>query len=292
MNKKKILIIGSTSGIAIELIFQLKKRFSIFQISRKKVDAIKNLEKYENYILKIKPDLVINCVVANGIDFCQNNPHEAYLLNTVLPVFIGNICENINSKFIHFSTEAVFLGNIKDLLYDEKSKPNPTTLYGKSKYLADLALSKMSNALILRIPMLFGPSHKRQLITKLVIKLINNEKIRVAKDVFTTPLYIPGLVKLVINIIQDEKKYFFKNSQKIINLSSNSYISLYNLMKKYAKILNKEKKIIPVNDVYFNGASIKPRYLGLKSLKKNTIRDNLDTCIKDHVSNVVKNLNN
>ena len=71
MIKERILIIGSTSGLAIELIKRLKVKFKIYKISRKEVNALKNYESYGNYIKKIRPKIVINCIVASGIDFCE-----------------------------------------------------------------------------------------------------------------------------------------------------------------------------------------------------------------------------
>ena len=55
-------------------------------------------------------------------------------------------------------------------------------------------------------------------------------------------------------------------------------------MKEYAKILGKENKIVKVNDSYFNAASNKPKYLGLKSLKKNTNNYSINDCIKHHLN--------
>ena len=242
MIKERILIIGSTSGLAIELIKRLKVKFKIYKISRKEVNALKNYESYGNYIKKIRPKIVINCIVASGIDFCEENQSQAYILNTFVPIFLSNICSKFNSKFIHFSTEAVFHGKIKGYLYSENSKPNPTTVYGKTKHLADLILSKKNNTLILRVPMLFGPTHNRQLTSKLLVRLLNNKVIYVAKDVYTTPLYIPFVADFVYAILLNKKKYFTKKSKKIINLSSNVYLSLYEFMKEYAKILGKETK--------------------------------------------------
>ena len=105
-----------------------------------------------------------------------------------------------------------FHGKIKGYLYSENSKPNPTTVYGKTKHLADLILSKKNNTLILRVPMLFGPTRNRQLTSKLLVRLLNNKVIYVAKDVYTT-LYIPFVADFVYAILLN-KKNILQNQKK------------------------------------------------------------------------------
>ena len=54
-------------------------------------------------------------------------------------------------------------------------------------------------------------------------------------------------------------------------------------MKEYAKILGKENKIVKVNDlILMQRQTIK--YLGLKSLKKNTNNYSINDCIKHHLN--------
>ena len=176
MKNDKIMIIGATSGVAVELANQLKN-FNIIKVSRKQIDVNINLKNYEKLILKYKPKIIINCIVANGIDYCENVPQEAFKVNTALPIYIATICKKIGAKFIHFSTEAIFSGEKFNKSHSEKSKANPKTIYGISKLLADINLLNFNNVLILRVPMLFGPSHKRQLISRLLEQLKKGKKI-------------------------------------------------------------------------------------------------------------------
>lgn len=69
---KKILIIGSDGNLAQCIIGELlKKKFSIFKISRREIDFEKKISKSKLYLhlKKINPDIIVNCV---GI-FKDNN---------------------------------------------------------------------------------------------------------------------------------------------------------------------------------------------------------------------------
>ena len=69
---KKIIIIGSNSGLAKSIIKLLEKsNFLIFKISRKEIDFEKKNSKLKlnSYLKKINPNIIVNCV---GI-FKNNN---------------------------------------------------------------------------------------------------------------------------------------------------------------------------------------------------------------------------
>ena len=57
--------------------------------------------------------------------------------------------------------------------------------------------------------MLYGPTHKKQLISRLLLKIMKNHKIYASSDVYSTPLYIPELAKIIVGIIKNKKKIFF-----------------------------------------------------------------------------------
>ena len=63
----------------------------------------------------------------------------------------------------------------------------------------------------------------------------------------------------------------------MINYSSNHYISIYSLVKVFAKILKKEN-LIAVKDKFFDKYSTKPKYLGLKSAKKHSTESTIKSC--------------
>ena len=119
---------------------------------------------------------------------CETESSAAYEANTIFPIKLANNIKKKNIKLIHFSTEAVFRGNLKHKLYNEKDIPEPTTIYGKSKLLADQYLGNFRNSLIIRLPLLFGPTHENQIVDRLIKKLLLNEKIFVSTDVYSTPV--------------------------------------------------------------------------------------------------------
>ena len=274
---KKILIIGSNGSLGKEIIktFIFYKFTNYLSLNRKKVDVVKNFKKLEKIIIKYKPTHIINCVAMTNILRCENESSAAYETNSIFPIKLANNIKKKNIKLIHFSTEAVFRGSLKHKLYNEKDKSEPTTVYGKSKLLADQYLVNFRNSLIIRLPLLFGPTHENQIVDRLIKKLLLNEKIFVSTDVYSTPVYTPDLSKfLFLNILKKNYSY----SGKIIHFTSKKYLSMYQFIKILAKFIKKEKLIKGVKDSFFEKdkskakfPALKPKFLGLKTIYKKYI---------------------
>ena len=261
---KKILLIGSSGSLArqINKTFLLKNKFVIKNISRNEFNYIKNFNKLKTIIKKFKPNFILNCAALVGLKSCENNPRLAYEINSLFPSKLANVVVNTNINLIHFSTETVFEGKKNKKIYSEDDYPNPTSIYGKSKYLGEIEVAKYENTLIIRLPLIFGPTHKKQLINKMLLKLKLNKPIWVANNVYYTPAFSPNVSEFLFFVINDKEKYFKK---KLIHFDSNNYSSLSNFMKKLAKPINKAHLINSVKDNFFKHKSIKPKNLGLKS---------------------------
>ena len=92
-----------------------------------------------------KPDLVINCI---GIikQLPNANDHlESLAINATLPHRLAKYCYATGARLVHFSTDCVFSG--KQGLYKEEDFPCANDLYGRSKFLGEVAYE---NSLTLR----------------------------------------------------------------------------------------------------------------------------------------------
>jgi dTDP-4-dehydrorhamnose reductase len=98
-------------------------------------NAADNMESLSGIVENIKPNVVINCIgILNKV--AEDNKVLAVKLNSLLPHYIDLISEKYNFKFIHVSTDCVFEGDKGK--YDEKSFPDATSFYGRSKALGEV----------------------------------------------------------------------------------------------------------------------------------------------------------
>ena len=263
----KILLLGENGSLGqqFKILFKSKK-INFIGTSRKKLNLKFNYKNLKSIIYRTKPDIIINCIALTGLIYCEDKPQIAYQVNTKIPLNILKIIKNTEIKLIHFSSEAVFRGKTLNKLYSEKNKPNPRSIYGITKLNADKKIISSENGLVIRLPVLFGPTHKNQVVSKLLTKLINKETIYTSKDVYSTPVYTPTLCDFVYKNFIRKKNYFDK---KLIHFTSNKKVSIFELILKLSKNIKKIDidQIVPVNDSYFKSKiDIKPKNLGLTSI--------------------------
>nr|WP_282597562.1 SDR family oxidoreductase [Vibrio crassostreae] len=101
---------------------------------------VKNFETLERAVSTAKPDVVINCIGLIKQHDVSKQHVEAIEINALLPHKIAQLCDTIEARLIHFSTDCVFDGKAGNYL--ESDLPNATDLYGKSKCLGEVDYGK------------------------------------------------------------------------------------------------------------------------------------------------------
>ena len=270
----KILLLGANGSLGkqFSILFRSQKIKS-YSITRKNFNIQGNYKDIEKIINSFKPHFIINCIGLTGLIYCEDKPRLALKVNCEIPVKILNLIKKTKIKLIHFSSEAVFEGKIVKKTYNELSLAKPKSIYGITKLRADKHIIRHKNGIVIRIPMLFGPTHKNQIVSSLLRKIKKKEVVYIADDVFSTPVYSPNLCRFVLNNIL--KKNLVLN-KRLIHFSSKRLLSIYDLIMILSKkIKNRDiSKIIRVKDSFFNvKIDIKPKNLGLKSIYKNCVQD-------------------
>jgi dTDP-4-dehydrorhamnose reductase len=145
----KIFIFGSNGMLGNYMKSYLSKSHEIICLTRKDYDLSKLLINTLEKLLKEKNiqenDIVINCAGVIPQASKQRNLDTIlyFKINSLFPVILSQICNNIGAKMIHVTTDCVFSG--KDGNYNEQFIHDETNDYGISKSLGELC-----NATIIR----------------------------------------------------------------------------------------------------------------------------------------------
>lgn len=117
---------------------------------------ITNIEEVKSYFKEFGPDLVINPAAYTNVDACEDNIDLAFKVNSLGARNIAIASEAIGAKLIHISTDYVFEG-VGSTPYREYDKPNPISVYGKTKNLGEKYINTFSRKhFIVRTAWLYG----------------------------------------------------------------------------------------------------------------------------------------
>lgn len=92
---------------------------------------ILDFEKLESLVREIKPDIIVNCI---GVLIAESskNIELARKVNQEFPHELKNLCDQVNTKLIHMSTDCVFSGK-KLAPYIETDKKDGLDNYATTK---------------------------------------------------------------------------------------------------------------------------------------------------------------
>ena len=253
--KKKILVIGGSSLLGYKLLsntnnFEFYASYNKNLINLKNIETLKidiTNEKNCEKILNLKPDIIINTAAITNVDYCEKFEKNAFDVNVTGTKNIAKIAEKLGSKLINISTDAVFSGNKK--FYAEEDRPNPISVYGKTKLESEKIISKVNDSVILRPSVLFGWIPFEYIKTRdesrktmnfglwIIDQLYKNNKMSIVNDQINTPTLADNLAENIIEIIK-------KDLTGTFHLSGLSCISRLDFSKKIAKTFGYSDNLI------------------------------------------------
>ena len=252
----KILILGSEGQLGYEFKNYLEKIENVYSFSHKEVDIL-DIKKLDNILKEIRPDIVINCVAYTKVDKCEDETDLAFLINSIGAKNISYLSYKYNSKIIYFSTDYIFDGE-KKLPYNEFDKPNPLSIYGRSKLFGEKYTKEFNpNHLIIRISWLYGI--KGDNFVKTIIKLSKiNNILRIVNDQMGSPTYTLDVVKQTYELIKRDYIGLIHSA----NIGETSWFNFANLINKKLKL---NIKIIPIKTEEYNAKAKRPKYSVLEN---------------------------
>jgi len=215
---------------------QRNEEFVYFDITK---DSI--IDLCNRYSIKNVSTIII-CSANVSIDDCKKNEEVSEQLNVISVINLLREAKQLNIKSVFLSSEAVFDG--KRGMYKEEDIPKPITLYGKQKFrVEEYMFENLNDYLIFRISRAtdskFG---EKDIFHEFYTKIINNQEIICLRNQSFCLTHVEDIAKGIVKSIENDLKGLY-------HLSSQNYISRYQLAKLYAKEIFGEYKDIYEKDI-------------------------------------------
>ena len=174
----KVLVIGATGLIGEKFYEKFSNisgtRLKGTYLTQKKNDLeqldIRDTKKLRKVFNDFIPDIVIQPAAISNVEFCEENPKAAEEVNIIATKESVNLCRQIKSKFVFFSTDYLFDGKAGP--YSENDIPNPLNVYGRQKLaMENFIRENLDDYLIIRTTVVYSWETKgKNFVTNLYIK--------------------------------------------------------------------------------------------------------------------------
>ncbi len=208
----RILVTGVSGLLGLNFVQEMMGTHEIIGVDRGKLrnapfkilkQDLLDADAVESVLDLAQPEWLINCAALADLEACEDNPDIAKRLNTDLPRHLARACKARNIPFVHISTDAVFDGE-KDGFYTEEDKPNPQSVYSKTKFEGEWAvLTEDPKALVARVNF-YGWSlgGRRSLAEFFHHNLTNNKSMSGFTDIIFCPMLVNDTARTLVKMLQ------------------------------------------------------------------------------------------
>lgn len=155
--------------------------------------------------LELWPDAIVNCAAISSPEQCEQNPNLAEKINVALPQLLAQISTHIGARLIHISTDLVFDG-LTDQPYRSTDLPNPNSLYGQCKLMAERAVLEHNSEdpVVLRVPLLMGksPSEVRSVHEKLLTAVQSGKRVKISRSEWRQPAAADNVAAVMLELCE------------------------------------------------------------------------------------------
>ncbi|WP_446787722.1 dTDP-4-dehydrorhamnose reductase [Macellibacteroides fermentans] len=219
---------------------------------------ISNLKAVNEFINKVKPDVVINPAAYTNVDGCESNQDLAFKVNSLGSRNLAIACEDIGAKLIHISTDYVFEGN-GTVPYKEYDITNPVSVYGKTKLLGENYVREFcSRYFILRTAWLYGYNGNN--FVKTIIKAAKEKgHLDVVNDQRGNPTNAEDLAHHILKLGLTEE-------YGVYHCTGAGECSWYDFAKAIVEYAGIECTVSPVTSDKINRAARRPSFSSLDNM--------------------------
>ena len=294
---KKIYIAGC-GGMLGEAFYKVFGKDHILKCTDKDVNEnwlsfldFRDFEKYREDVINFKPDYLFHLGAYTDLEYCENNPDDTYLTNTIAVENAVHISNELDIPLLYISTAGIYDGKQEE--YDDWDLPNPLGHYARSKYMAELYVKENKyKHIICRAGWMMGggPKKDKKFVNKIIQQLKSGkDTLNVVTDKLGTPTYTHDFANNV-------KLLFEKEYWGLYNMVCDGETSRFEVCTHLVKILGLENKvkINPVDSSYFSKEYFAPRPYSERlinkklNLRKVNIMRDWKICLEEYMENYYK----
>lgn len=251
---RNILVTGAKGqlGLSLQKIITTQTCYNFFFTDKDEADitnesALSDLFKTKEFYA------VLHFAAYTAVDKAESEKDLCKAINTDATATIARLCETYSTKLLVISTDFVFDGS-KTTPYLPSDKPNPLSVYGKTKYEGEqMALQNCKHCLVIRTSWLYSEYGNN--FVKTMLRLGSERKeLGVVFDQTGTPCYASDLAKVVLLCLDKD----FEG--QILHFSNEGVCSWYDFALKIMQLGKKDCHVRPIRTADYPTPASRPAY--------------------------------
>ena len=225
-----------------------------------------------------RPQWLLNAAAYNAVDAAEKDHDAAFAINERGPRVLARATAAAGVTLLHVSTDYVFDGEA-DAPYDEDARPDPQSVYGKSKLAGELAVRDENPChYIVRTAWVYAPQGKNFPLT--MLELAKRGPVRVVNDQTGSPTYAPHLAAALARLIEARPAF------GTYHIAGSGAATWYELTVALFEAMKIKVAVTPVTTAEFPRPAPRPRYSVLTTIREPRIelppwRDGLAALAKE-----------
>ncbi len=230
---------------------------------------------------------LINCAAYTDVDKAEDEPNQAFALNSEAVSKLARICDERRIQLIHISTDYVFDGR-KNTPYTESDMVNPRSVYGRSKLEGEHAIRDINRGIIIRTSWLYSVYGHN--FVKTIIRLSKErDRLNVVFDQTGCPTNARDLANQILKMILADHKNARPPRLDLYHYSNEGICSWYEFAKEIVERISARCSVVPIESKEYITHAERPRYSVMSKDKIRTDynieiphwKDSLGMCLEE-----------
>ena len=259
-----VAVIGANGQLGSDLVEVFSaENYDVFSLDHTDI-KVEDINSVKTVLCSIKPHIVLNTAAFHETARCEKEPETAFGVNSIGPLNVSRIANDIGAISVFYSTDYVFDGN-KRKPYVETDIPNPLNVYANSKLSGEISsLNYSDKSYVLRVSGIYGKVPCRakggNFVTTMIRLTSERDEVKVVTDEILTPTATSVIGEKTLELIKTD-------SFGLYHFTQSGACSWYEFAQALFETLKIKTSLLPTTSEDFPSPVKRPFYSVLENAR-------------------------